>query len=91
MLSDAPDWAAWHLDRPALFFPLMSQLDSLRATRPIAAIWLSPAARARNIADGDTAWVGMMDRNEGLPGFSGPETLPGGSRVYVRTEGAAVP
>ena len=85
ILSDAPDWAAWHLDRAALLLPLMSQLDSLAAARPIAAIWLSPAARQRNVADGDTAWVGKMDRNERLRGFDGPEALPGGSRVYVRS------
>ncbi len=84
VLSDAPDWVSWRLDRPALLLPLRSQLDSLVAARPVAAIWLSPAARQRNLADKDTAWVGAMDRGERLPGFSGPEGLPGGSRVYVR-------
>jgi hypothetical protein len=89
LVSDAPDWAAWHLDRPALFFPLMSQLDSLVAARPVAAIWLSHAARQRNIADGDTAWVAKTDRGDGLPGFSGPVTLPDGSDLYVRVGGGS--
>jgi hypothetical protein len=91
LLSDAPSWAAWHLDRPALFFPLLSQLDSLCAARPIAAIWLSPVARQRNIADGDTAWVGKLDRNEPIAGFGRPELLPGGSRVYTRAPGESFP
>ena len=83
VLSDAPDWVAWHLDRPALFFPLLAQTDSLSQARPLAAIWLSPEARRRNVADGDTAWVGVMDRLERVPGFNAPERLPGGSRLYV--------
>jgi len=83
VLSDAPDWVAWHLDRPALLLPLRGQLDSLAAARPVAAIWLSPAARQRNVADRDTAWVGVMDRGEPLQGFSGPGRLPGGSLLYV--------
>jgi hypothetical protein len=91
LLSDAPDWAVWHLDRPALFFPLMAQFDSLCAARPVRAVWLSPVARLRNIADGDTAWVGRMDRNEGLTGFSGPEALPDGSRLYLRAARAGEP
>jgi hypothetical protein len=92
VLSDAPDWVSWHLDRPALLLPLRAQLDSLVATRPVAAIWLSPGARARNVADRDTAWVGAMDRGEGLSGFSGPDTLPGGSVLYVvRSDGPAHP
>ena len=84
MLSDAPDWIAWHHDRHALFLPLLLQVDSLSAARQIDAIWLSHGARDRNVADRDTAWVGKMDRNEPLPGYSGPDLLPGGSRVYVR-------
>jgi hypothetical protein len=91
ILSDAPDWAAWHLDRPALFFPLLNQIDSLREARPVSVIWLSPAARERNVADGDTAWVEVMDRNERLEGFSGPETVSGGSRVYVRSAAEGLP
>jgi hypothetical protein len=85
VLSDAPDWIAWHLDRPALLLPLRAQIDSLAASRPVAAIWLSPEARQRNVADGDTAWVRAMDRGEGVRGFSGPEALPGGSLLYVRS------
>ena len=84
VLSDAPDWISWHLDRPAVLVPLWSQLDSLSAARPVAAIWLSPAARARNVADGDTSWVAAMDRGEQLRGFSGPEAMSGGSSLYVR-------
>jgi hypothetical protein len=87
VLSDAPDWVAWHLDRPALLLPLMAQVDSLAAARPVTAIWLSPAARQRNVADRDTAWVGAMDRGERLRGFSGPEALPGGSLLYVVASG----
>ena len=91
VLSDAPDWIAWHLDRPALFLPLLSQVDSLSSARQIDAIWLSPVARDRNVADRDTAWVGKMDRGESLQGYAGPRLLPGGSRVYVRETGGTVP
>ncbi len=91
VLSDAPDWAAWHLDRPALFLPLMSQLDSLVSVRRVAAIWLSPVARQRNVADGDMGWVRTIDRREPVGGFAGPEALPGGSSVYVRARGGGEP
>jgi len=84
VLSDAPDWAAWHLDRPALFLPLRSQVDSLAGARSVAAIWLSPVARQRNVADGDVGWVQAIDRSEPLRGFAGPEALPGGALLYVR-------
>ncbi len=83
VLSDAPDWVAWHLGRTALFLPVSHQLDSLSSARQIDAIWLSHAARARNAADRDTAWVGTLDRNESLAGYLGP-VMVGGSRVYVR-------
>jgi len=89
VLSDAPDWAAWHLDRPALLLPLMSQIDSLTAARPVAAIWLSPVARQRNVADGDVGWVRAIDRSEPVRGFHGPEPLSGGSLLYVREGGPA--
>ncbi|HYQ89659.1 MAG TPA: hypothetical protein VEU09_08540 [Candidatus Binatia bacterium] len=82
VLSDAPDWIAWHLDRPAVLLPLRTQMDSLAASRPVAAIWLSPEARQRNVADGDAAWVRVIDGGEAIPGFKGPEAVPGGSRVY---------
>lgn len=91
ILSDAPDWAAWHLDRPALFLPLMNQLDSLSLARPVAAIWLSPAARQRNVSDADSAWVRTMDRNAAPAGFSGPEILPDGSRIYRPSPHAGKP
>ncbi len=84
VLSDAPDWIAWHLDRPALFLPLRSQIDSLTAARPVAAIWLSPEGRQRNVADGDTAWVRAIDGGEGVPGFAGPEAGSDRSQIYVR-------
>jgi hypothetical protein len=84
VLSDAPDWVAWHLDRPALFLPLRVQVDSLAASRPVAAIWLSPEGRQRNVADGDTAWVRAIDGSQAVAGFRGPEVGPGGSRIYVR-------
>jgi len=86
VLTDAPDWIAWHLDRPAVLLPLRAQVDSLAASRAVAAIWLSPEARQRNVADGDTAWVRTMDEGEAVPGFKGPEAVPGGSRVYVRVQ-----
>ena len=91
VLSDAPDWVSWHLDRPALFLPLLKQLDSLRTARPVVAIWLSPAARWRNVADADSAWVRVMDRNEAPEGFSGPAVLRDGSRVYMRAVPAGKP
>ena len=84
VLSDAPDWIAWHLDRAALLLPLRAQVDSLAAARPVAAIWLSPEARQRNVADRDTAWVRAIDGGGALAGFTGPEAVPGGSRIYVR-------
>jgi len=84
VLSDAPDWLSWQLDRPAVFLPIWSQPDSLSAARPVAAIWLSPAARARNVADRDASWVATMDQGERPRGFSGPEPLAGGSTLYVR-------
>jgi len=83
VLTDVPDWAAWHLDRPALLLPLHRSLEPLLRDHDAAAIFLSPDARARNAADGDTAWVGIIDRLESLPGFRGPIPLPGGARLYV--------
>lgn len=84
VLSDVPDWVAWHLDRPALFFPLMPQVDSLAESREISGILLSPGARQRNVSDGDRAWVAAIDHSERLRGFAGPEILPDGSRLYAR-------
>jgi len=87
LLSDTPDWAAWHLDRPAVLLPMHRDLAPLLRDHDVAAIFLSPDARARNKADGDTTWVGILDRSEALPGFSGPETLPGRALLYVRDAG----
>jgi hypothetical protein len=84
VLTDVPDWTAWHLDRPALLLPLWRDLNAVRRDHEVAAIFLSPGARGRNAADGDTAWVEVIDRAEPIAGFSGPEALPGGSRLYVR-------
>ncbi len=86
VLSDVPDWIAWHADRPALLLPLSRDLAAVQRDHPVAAIFLSPEARARNAADGDTAWVGILDRCEPMPGFSGPVSLPGGARLYERRE-----
>ena len=84
ILSDIPDWVAWHADRAALLLPLARDLARVERDHPVAAIFLSPDARARNVADGDTAWVGVIDRNAPIPGYEGPSFLPGGARVYVR-------
>lgn len=84
ILSDVPDWVAWHADHPALFLPLSRDLAAIQRDHPVNAIFLSPDARARNAADGDTSWVGILDRCEPIIGFSGPAPLPGGARLYVR-------
>ena len=91
LLTDVPDWAAWHLDRPAILLPLRRSLGPLLRDHDVAAIFLSPGARGRNAADGDTAWVGILDRSESLPGFQGPTPLPGGARLYVRDGAGATP
>jgi hypothetical protein len=85
ILSDVPDWVAWHADRPALLLPLSRDLAAVERDHPVAAIFLSPAARERNAADGDTAWVGLIDRCQPPAGFIGPASLPGGARLYVRS------
>ncbi|HLQ66858.1 MAG TPA: hypothetical protein VK123_06455, partial [Candidatus Limnocylindrales bacterium] len=85
ILSDVPDWVAWHADRPALLLPLSRDLAAVVRDHPVAAIFLSPAARERNAADGDTAWVGLLDRCEPPTGFNPPASLPGGARLYVRS------
>jgi hypothetical protein len=84
ILSDVPDWVAWHLDKPALLLPMWRDMEALERDHPVSAIFLSPAARARNIADADSAWTRVIDRSEPIPGFSGPAILRDGSRVYVR-------
>ena len=85
IISDVPDWVAWHLDKPALLLPMWRDMEALKRDHPVSAIFLSPAARARNIADADSAWTRVIDRCEPIPGFSGPAILRDGSRVYVRS------
>jgi hypothetical protein len=84
LLTDVPDWAAWHLDRPALLMPLSRDLNRSVSEHAVSGILLSPRARARNIADADTAWVRVIDRGDSIAGFDRPEPLPGGTRWYAR-------
>jgi hypothetical protein len=84
ILTDAPDWVAWHLDRPALLLPMWRDLPAVLRDHEVAAVFLTPGARARNAVDGDTTWVGIIDRGDPIPGFAGPRPIAGGSRVYVR-------
>jgi hypothetical protein len=84
LLTDVPDWSAWHLDRPALLLPTSQSMARVMEDHPVAAILLSPDARARNVADGDSTWVEIWDRVEPLAGFRGPMALPGGARLYER-------
>ncbi len=86
LLTDIPDWSAWHLDRPAMLLPTSRTMGRFLADHPAAAILLSPDARARNVADGDSVWIEVWDRVEPIAGFRGPITLPGGARLYERTE-----
>jgi hypothetical protein len=90
-LTDVPDWVAWKLDRAALLLPLMRDLPRVAQERHVAAILLSPRARARNEADRDEGWLQILDRAAPLPGFRGPEPLPGGAQLYVREPGATTP
>jgi hypothetical protein len=89
ILTDVPDWVAWHLDKPAVLLPMSRDLAAIERDHPVSAIFLSSAARARNVADGDTSWVGIIDRSEPIPGFRGPEPLPDGARMYVRSPAPA--
>jgi hypothetical protein len=84
LLTDVPDWAAWHLDRPALLLPTSRSLRPVLRDHPTAAILLSPDARARNVADRDSTWIETWDRLAPIEGFEGPAILPGGARLYVR-------
>jgi hypothetical protein len=84
--SDAPDWVAWHFDRPALLLPLWRQRERIAADYPVGAIFLSPNARARNLADGEGDWVRAIDQNAAIEKFGAPEVLPSGARVYLRRE-----
>jgi hypothetical protein len=87
-LTDVPDWVAWKLDRPALLLPLMRDLPRVTADERVAAILLSPRARKRNAADRDQGWLANLDAAAPIPGYEGPEQLPVGARLYVRTAGA---
>jgi hypothetical protein len=89
LLTDIPDWSAWRLDRPALLLPTSDSMPRLLRDHPVAAILLSPDARARNVADGDSAWIAIWDRFASPPGFRGPTPLPGGARLYERESVAA--
>ena len=82
--TDVPDWAAWHLDRSALLLPLWRQMAQLQADHPAAAIFLSPEARSRNLADGESEWVRAIERGDSIPGWGEPEPLTAGSRLYRR-------
>ena len=84
--SDAPDWVAWHLDRPALLLPIWRQRERIAADYPVDAIFLSPGARARNQSDGELEWVRAIDQNAEIEKFGAPELLPSGARVYLRRE-----
>ncbi|HSQ60552.1 MAG TPA: hypothetical protein VLT84_08990 [Acidobacteriota bacterium] len=84
LLTDVPDWAVWHLDRPGLLLPTSRSMPAVMADHAVAAILLSPDARARNAADGDSAWVAIWDRMAPIEGFAGPTPLPGGARIYER-------
>jgi hypothetical protein len=84
LLTDVPSWAAWHLDRPALLLPTSGSMPRVAEEHPFAAFLLSSDARRRNVADGDSAWIEVWDRNVALEGFRGPIALPGGARLYER-------
>jgi hypothetical protein len=82
LLTDVPDWAAWHIDHAALLLPTSRSLPRLLHDHPAAAILLSPDARARNAADRDSTWIEIWDRVSPIEGFTGPTVLPGGARLY---------
>ena len=84
--TDVPDWAAWHLDRPALLLPLWKQMAPVAADHPTAAIFLSPDARGRNLSDGEDEWVRVVDLGDSIPGWGRPDPLPGGARLYLRAK-----
>ena len=82
ILTDVPDWVAFRVDHAALLLPTSRSLPRLLRDHPAAAILLSPDARARNVADRDSAWIETWDRVLPIEGFSGPAMLPGGARLY---------
>jgi len=81
--TDVPDWTAWHLDRAALLLPRWGQRFGVSASHSVEAIFLSPAARDRNAADGEAEWVRVIERGDSIPGFSGPELLQGRTLLYL--------
>ncbi|MGE5176861.1 MAG: hypothetical protein ACM3JJ_10855 [Hyphomicrobiales bacterium] len=89
VLSDVPDWVAWHLDRPALLLTRSRDLDALLRDHVVAGVFLSPEARARNLVDGDSTWAGWIDRGGPIPGFGAPVPIPGGARFYPRATSSA--
>ena len=91
VLTDVPDWVAWHFDRPAVLLPMWRDLLTVVESRKVSAILLTHDARGRNASDGDWDWVRTIDSSGPIEGFSGPEMLPGGSRVYVRGRGQSPP
>jgi hypothetical protein len=81
--TDVPDWIAWHVDRPALLLPLWRQIDRVAAGHPLAGIFLSSDARARNLADGEVEWARRIERGDPILNWSGPYLLTGGARLYL--------
>jgi len=81
--TDIPDWTSWHLDRAALLLPRWGQRFGVSASHSVEAIFLSPAARDRNAADGEAEWVRVIERGDSISGFSGPERLQGQSLLYL--------
>jgi len=81
--TDVPDWTSWHLDRAALLLPRWGQRFGVSAGHSVEAIFLSPAARDRNVADGEAEWVRVIERGDSISGFSGPERLQGQSLLYL--------
>ncbi len=82
--TDVPDWAAWHLDRPALLLPLWGQMKEVEADHPASGIFLSPDARGRNLSDGEKEWARTIERGDSIPGWGEPRFLEGGARLYLR-------
>lgn len=82
--TDAPDWVAWHLDRPALLLPLWRQRERVAVEHPVDAIVLTRDARSRNVADREEEWVRAVSGAQPIPGFTGPHPVGDGGWVYTR-------
>lgn len=63
--------------------PRWGQRFGVSASHSVEAIFLSPAARDRNVADGEAEWVRVIERGDSIPGFSGPELLQGHTLLYL--------